>query len=316
MHPQAEELADPQPQTGLGRYDLNGNRTTVTTDGVQSQALAVRTADNQVTTTGYGYDRAGNTTATPEGTLAYNGAGQMTDRTGPGPDSSYAYAGPGQNELITRTVAGGDTTKYVYGRPSKYGVPMVDVMTVNGAKHYLDNDPDGTPLALELPSGGTGYFVLDGLGSVVALVDGQGNTDATYTYDPYGTQTASTGTGALADANPYRHTTGLHDPTTGYVKHGTRWNDTTTGRWVTTDPITRLNDPSEANPYIYAGGDPINNVDLSGLDWRDFLASTTLSAAFAMECWAIGSLLTTPIGGLAFAVGCAVVANSVSYAVL
>jgi hypothetical protein len=82
------------------------------------------------------------------------------------------------------------------------------------------------------------------------------------------------------------------------------------------DPITRLNDPSEANRYIYAGGNPINNVDPSGLDWRDFLASTTLSAAFAMECWAIGSLLTTPIGGLVFAVGCAVVANSVSYAVL
>jgi RHS repeat-associated protein len=170
-------------------------------------------------------------------------------------DTSYAYAGPGQNELITRTVAGGDTTKYVYGRPSKYGVPMIDVMTVNGAKHYLDNDPDGTPLALELPSGGTGYFVLDGLGSVVALVDGQGNTDATYTYDPYGTQTASTGTGALADANPYRHTTGLHDPTTGLVKHGTRWNDTTTGRWTTVDPITRLTDPNQAswNPFDYQG---------------------------------------------------------------
>lgn len=286
-------------------YDANGNRTTVTTDGVQTQALAVRTADNQVTTTGYGYDRAGNTTTTPAGTLAYNGAGQMTDRTGPGPDSSYAYAGPGQNELITRTITGGDTTKYVYGRPSKHGVPMVDVMTVNGAKHYLDNDPDGTPLALELPSGGTGYFVLDGLGSVVALVDGQGNTDATYTYDPYGTLTASTGTGALADANPYRHHTGLLDPSTGYLKHGTRWNDTHSGRWTTVDPITRLTDPNQANPYQYAGNCPVNYVDPTGMDTTGCLLAAAggylAAAGFFAAPSGVGLLLLGLGAGLTLA---------------
>ena len=114
-------------------------------------------------------------------TLTYNRPGQMTRAQDVATDTSYAYAGPGQNELITHTVTGGDTTTYVYGRASKHGVPVIDSFTVNGATHYLDNDPDGTPLAMELPTGKNGYFVLDGTGSVVALIDGQGNLETTYT---------------------------------------------------------------------------------------------------------------------------------------
>jgi hypothetical protein len=89
-------------------------------------------------------------------TLTYNGPGQMTRAQDVATDTSYAYAGSGQNELITRTVAGGDTTKYVYGRPSKYGVPMVDVMTVNGANHHLDNGPDGSPWPWSCPPAAPG----------------------------------------------------------------------------------------------------------------------------------------------------------------
>jgi RHS repeat-associated protein len=299
------------------RYDANGNRTTVTVDGATTQTLAVRTADNQVTTTGYGYDRAGNTTTSPTvGTLAYNGAGQLTGRTGTGATTSYAYAGPGQNELVTRTTAGGDTTSYVYGRDGKHGVPMIDAMTVNGATHWFDNDPDGTPLAMELPTGKNGYFVLDAQGSVVALVDGAGDAAATYAYDPYGTVTASTGTGALADANPYRHTTGLYDPATGLVKHGTRWNDTTTGRWTTVDPITRLVDPNQANPYAYADCSPVTYLDPRGLfSWADFgqfaglLADCAATGVAASELLGLAGATVGPEGlvigaGIGLVAGC------------
>ena len=63
---------------------------------------------------------------------------------------------------------------------------------------------------------------------------------------------------------PYRHAGGMFDRGTTWVKHGTRWNDTTTGAWTTTDPITHLNDPTNANPYQYAGGNPCNHVDPTG----------------------------------------------------
>ncbi|WP_425579926.1 RHS repeat-associated core domain-containing protein [Terrabacter terrae] len=153
---------------------------------------------------------------------------------------------------------------------------------------------------MELPTGQKGYFVLDGLGTVVGIVDGQGNTQATYSYDPYGTITAVTGTGALVDANPYRHTTGLYDPATGYTKHGTRWNDTTTGRWTTTDPITRLADPNQANPYSYADDNPINYTDPTGKHLSTFLVGFAVSLTFATVCTGV----TEGIGaGVCFAAG-------------
>ncbi|GAA2018211.1 hypothetical protein GCM10009740_02460 [Terrabacter terrae] len=158
---------------------------------------------------------------------------------------------------------------------------------------------------MELPTGQKGYFVLDGLGTIVGIVDGQGNTQATYAYDPYGTITAVTGTGALVDANPYRHTTGLLDPATGYTKHGTRWNDTTTGRWTTTDPITRLGDPNQANPYSYAADNPINNVDPTGRDavryWTEWLfgyAVTTTCVAGATLATGGVDLVAAPAVGI------------------
>lgn len=252
-------------------YDLNGNRKTASKDGVQSQNFSFN-AGNQISSSGYAYDLAGNATTDPSaGTMTYNGAGQMTAQDGgiyTQNRTDYQYAGPGQNELITHTVTGGDTTKYVYGRNTKHGVPTIDSMTINGAQHWFDNDPDGTPLAMELPSGKNVYYVLDGQGSVVALIDGQGGTEATYVYGPYGAWQLSTHQAGsdVWEINPYWHHTGLRDPSTRFLKHGTRYNDTTTGRWTTTDPITRLADPNQANPYHYAGNNPCNNTDPTGKD--------------------------------------------------
>ncbi|GAA2018203.1 hypothetical protein GCM10009740_02440 [Terrabacter terrae] len=134
-------------------YDANGNRLTATRDGVQTQSLTFNTG-NQISTAGYGYDMAGNTTTAPAaGTLTYNGAGQMATQHNTTTDTTYTYAGPGQNELVTRKVTGGDTTKYVYGRNTKHGVPGIDIIIVNGNKTYLDNDPDGTPWGWNYPPG-------------------------------------------------------------------------------------------------------------------------------------------------------------------
>jgi len=300
-------------------YDANGNRKTVTRDGVQTQALTFNNG-NQINSGGYAYDLAGNTTTAPgAGTLTYNGAGQQTTQHNTTTDTTYSYAGPGQDELVTRKVTGGDTTKYVYGRSTKHGVPGIDLIITNGNKTYLDNDPDGTPLGMELPTGQNAYFVLDGLGTVVGLVDGQGDLQVTYTYDPYGTVTATNGTGAIPDANPYRHTTGLLDPATGYTKHGTRWNDTTTGRWTTTDPITRLADPNQANPYAYAGSNPTNRIAPTGdIDWNPFdnqgvRCVLDLAGMASAAAGTIGSAAATPFTG-ASALGVGVGIALFSYA--
>ncbi|WP_435879361.1 RHS repeat-associated core domain-containing protein [Streptomyces mutabilis] len=60
---------------------------------------------------------------------------------------------------------------------------------------------------------------------------------------------------------PYRYAGAYADPT-GLYKMGHRYYDPTLGRFTQPDPSGQ-----ETNPYLYAAGDPINNLDPSGLGW-------------------------------------------------
>jgi RHS repeat-associated protein len=51
------------------------------------------------------------------------------------------------------------------------------------------------------------------------------------------------------------------DPATGLQKHGDRWYDPRSQRWLTQDPIFPL---SGSNPYEYCGNSPTNFLDPSG----------------------------------------------------
>lgn len=177
------------------------------------------------------------------------------------------YAGDGHNELTNQALPGGVTMTYTYSADSPEGVPALDSITRNTDTTYIENDPTtGRPQALNLSTGENAYLATDGQGSVTALISSTtGNpVAATYTYDPYGLITATTGTGLPATSNPYRQAAGIQDPLTGWNRHGTRYHDTTTGRWTTTDPITRLNDPNRANQYAYSGSNPANYTDPTG----------------------------------------------------
>lgn len=299
-------------------YDANGNRTSVTTDGATTQTLTFD-AGNQVTTSGYSFNKNGQQTHAPKGlgSMDYNAAGQMTAQTSSSSTSAtYTYAGQGQDELLTQKITGGSTYGYIYGRPDSHGEPTMDSMTKDGAASYLDNDPTGAPLALHPNTGNTVYYVTDGQGSIVALIDTTGTVAGTYTYDPYGTQTGTTGTAAAVDLNPFRYTTGLLDRSTGWLKHGARWNDTSSGRWTTTDPVTFLNDPNQANPYGYAADNPINHTDPTGRTGTNNIGSAfaTIAAAGALE----GSLfIFEGIGGVgALGVASTVIVGAVGVASL
>jgi len=91
----------------------------------------------------------------------------------------------------------------------------------------------------------------------VGLVDANGTKAATYAYDPYGT--TRTATGPQATANPFRYIGGYLDPS-GLYKLGARYYDSALGRFTQQDPAGQ-----RPNLYIYAGGNPVNNTDPTGL---------------------------------------------------
>ena len=238
--------------------DAAGNRTqrTVTGSGAPNSTttyayndanqLTTRTAGASVST--YAYDANGNQTirsgAAPR-TMGYNLRDQTTNLAG----TTMSYLGAGQDQAVTE----GTTT-------FQRNVLGLGRRTASGSASYYTRAVDGTPLAQRSASNRE-YYIQDALGSTTRTTDTTGATQATYAYDPDGNTTATTG----SSTNPLRYAGGYQTPT-GLYHYGQRYYDPTDARWTQPDPLNQAADLREANRYPYAGADPINLIDPSGLD--------------------------------------------------
>ncbi len=126
---------------------------------------------------------------------------------------------------------------------------------------------------------------------------------ATYKYDPYGTSLGTTG----SISNPIRFNGGYYDASTALYKFGVRYYNSVDARW------TQL-DPSGQNPgYVFAGDDPVNQVDPNGtFSFNNFLShyyGGYCHAGFLLGDTAVGvGLLFAPLSfGTSLAVGVGVV---------
>ncbi len=108
--------------------------------------------------------------------------------------------------------------------------------------------------------GGSAYRILsDHLGSPRLVVDtATGAVVQRLAYDEFGQITLNTHPGV----QPFGFAGGLYDPHTKLVRFGARDYDAETGRWTAKDPI-RLD--GSVQLYGYAGSDPINVIDATGL---------------------------------------------------
>lgn len=266
------------PRTYAYTYDAAGNRLTASVNGSNpsTQTLTYNNA-NQITSGGWGYDPAGNLTYRPGMGAEFNTAGQMRARTAEtGPSAAtesteYTYAGADQNE-ITRVHTPGDVTyDYAYGAPDQNGLPVIQEVSrteAGGAlvDAYVTHDNTGLPVMLQTSTDQTGMYVYDGQGNPVSLTSEGSTTSYLYELDPYGTATTTQNAGDTAYVeNPYTYGGGLQDRTTGLIKFGQRWYDSTTGSWIQQDALNAPLDPLNANRYTYASGNPINLADPTGL---------------------------------------------------
>lgn len=243
-------------------YDGNGNRTSVKLNGTETQRLTFNSA-NQITTSGYTYDGAGNQTAGSRAAGAtYNAAGQTTGVDTSSGRYTFEYAGGDQTELDSAR-SGSDYSHYNWGRMGGNGVPTLQEYLAGPDSHFIESDGSGTPIGLQVHTKSNdtwqGYFlVLDGLGSVVGLVDRQGALAGTYTYDPYGRTTATVTNDPVVTGFGLGFAGGLRKGS--LVKFGQRWYDTETGRFTQQDPSGL-----EPNRYAYAAANPVNYTDPTGL---------------------------------------------------
>jgi RHS repeat-associated protein len=201
----------------------------------------------------------------PSGATTYtfdaNGS-QTADSTGWA--ASYTH----KDQTASITPAGGSALNFTYQDTTSTNRTAAGSTTFDntqvGLARAVDSSTSTTTYYLRTPAGGVigqnvagtrHYYLTDALGSTIALIDTSGTVANTYSYDPWGVITATTGT----VTNPYRYAGGYYDTTTGLTKFGTRYYDPTLGRWTQRDPSGH-----EPNAYNYASCSPVNTVDPSG----------------------------------------------------
>ncbi|WEH28921.1 polymorphic toxin-type HINT domain-containing protein [Streptomyces sp. AM 3-1-1] len=243
----------------------------VTGNGTSAPTLAQPHTLTAVTSTvtgqnsTYGYDDLGNTeTRTlPTGTqdLKWTQAGRLRTATVGTSQTTYVYDTEG-NRLLEHSATGstlylGETelTTDASGKITKAtrsysqaGTPTVTRSTSNGATtaHRLTVTP------------------ADPLGTSSTAVELTGNQAVTRReFKPYG-ETRGTKPTNWPDKHTYLGV-GIDDTTTGLTHIGAREYDTTTGRFISVDPVMDLADPQQNNGYSYSNNSPVSASDPTGL---------------------------------------------------
>ncbi len=210
----------------------------------------------------YGYSESHNLD------LVWNGRYQLTDvRTNGVVAERYGYDPLGRRAW---TFDGTATNWHMYD-----GAQVVaDVDATGGLVRTYVWGPGIDNLLAMTVYGGTGaspsvfYAVKDHLGTVQALVNSDGAVVESYRFDVWGrvlgifdssgaplaTSHSPLGNRYLWQGRGFSWQTGLY-----YFR--ARWYDPVTGRWLSNDPIG-IN--GGLNQYVFAGNDPVNNVDPFG----------------------------------------------------
>jgi RHS repeat-associated protein len=169
----------------------------------------------------------------------------------------YGYNPDGLRASKTPPAGSGiGATTFTWDRAS--GLPMLLAQDQAGVgATYFIYGPGGLPVEQINPDGTTLFLHHDQIGSTRTATDATGAAVATWSYDPYGNQAAHTGTIDV----PLGYTGQYTDPETGLQYLRARYYDPATGTFLSRDPLNA----STRSAYGYVYGDPLNNVDPSGL---------------------------------------------------
>src|SRR5437762_2961719 len=202
-----------------------------------------------------GLDYNGNTLTKTDSTgttqYAWDFENRLSSVTLPGSGGTVSFKYDPFGHRIYKSSPSG-TSVYAYD-----GENLIEETNSSGAAvaRYSQTQNIDEPLAM-LRSGATSYYQADALGSVTSLSNAAGSLAQTYTFDSFGKQTASSG----SLTNTFQYTGREFDAETGLYFYRTRYLDTSTGRFLTEDPLMFGSGP---NFYDYVANNPIEFVDPS-----------------------------------------------------
>ena len=237
------------------------------------QEVRTLTGGGTTTTTDYGWDPNGNllTKQVEGGSLttytwdALNRLTSVTDATGL---HTYGYDPQG---IRVRETNGADTTRLLHA-----GEDIVGTYKSGTLDTYFAHGPGiDEPWAQVRPNATTdpiAYLHRDGLGSVTAISNPQGQLAGATTYAPFGGVESTTG-----PTTRYGYTSRELDPT-GLMYYRARYYEAEAGRFVDKDSWRgNLEHPSTQNRFAYVNNTPAGQID----PWGHFgIISTALGVLF------------------------------------
>jgi RHS repeat-associated protein len=238
-----------------------------TTDTYSNSAELTSTATTGATTGSatYTYNADGEqATRSPLSgqTLAWDGQGDLngvTKTSGGAAVAGYVYDAGGN--LLTQT-EGTKTTMYLPGEQLTIDT-STSTPTLSGVRFY---SLSGGITAVRTGSGTAYGFELqsDQHGTNTLYLNNTAQTPTWRQFDPYGTPR-----GTAPAAGTFPGSRGfLNDPNdtaTGLTSIGARWYDPATGTFASLDPLLEKASPAQLNGYTYAGANPIDSSDPTGL---------------------------------------------------
>ncbi len=249
-------------------YDANGNRSSRTLADSSSSTAIV---DAQDRLTGYGlytytYDDKGSLAtksdnsqpSLPPTKYTYDELGNLTHVEKPD-GTTIDYIIDGENRRVAKQVNGVITDTYFYDGLGRL-VQWTDAN--DGQALFVYAEHSNVPSYM-YRAGNDYRIITDQLGSPRLVVWTNNPYDNEVVeeidYDEFGNVTRDTSPGFI----PFGFAGGLYDQDTGLVRFGARDYDPQSGRWTAKDPI--LFAGGETSLYGYAGEDPQNGTDPSGL---------------------------------------------------
>ena len=269
--------------TVLYTYDAGGNmtyrKTYAYTEGavstVQTQDLfTYRTdgwKDQLLSWNGksYAYDAGGNPTLLRGVPLTWGEGRRLKKVSLSWGTVDFAYDSDGKR---VKKTSGNTETKYYYNGSTLSGLVRTTTGNTGTTKTTVQfvYDAEGKPFLLRL-NGKTDYFYLyNGLGDVVGLVDSSNQVVVRYQYNSWGkvTSTQDTSGVSLATLNPFRYRKYVYDPETGLYCLGSRYYDPEVGRFVNADDtdviFAKPQELGSKNLYAYCDNNPVAREDYAG----------------------------------------------------
>jgi RHS repeat-associated protein len=247
---QLTDVQYPDMNTATYNYDSLGNRTSVVNSGTTSYLSNELNQYDSVGGISFTYDDNGNLTSDGINGYVYDSQNRLVSATTPSHTASYTY--DHSNRRITKTVDG-VITKYVYD-----GDQVIAEYDANDnlLRKFIYGPGIDESIAM-IATGSTYFYLFDGLGSVTALSDVNGNLVESYSYDVFGQSTTNSAVG-----NPYLFTGRRYDSESHLYYYRSRYYSPGIGRFLETDPTGYFD---SLNLYTYVNNNPLNWIDPYGL---------------------------------------------------